>query len=233
MTETTLTKFYEVGGCVRDEIIGVKSKDIDYAVESPNFDTMRVAIENRGGTIFMEQPEFFTIRAKVPNLGCADFVLCRKDGHYRDGRHPESVAVGTLHDDLARRDFTMNAIAKDEDGNIIDPFGGISSIEVGTIRCVGNALTRMVEDPLRLLRALRFAVTKRMGLDKDIKACLENYNLIGSIRNTVSVERIREELTKAFLCDTPATLDYLYQYGHLRTAIFRGQDIRLLPTMRK
>ena len=117
----------------------------------------------------MEQPEYLTIRAKVPGIGPADFVLCRKDGSYRDGRHPESVAVGTLHDDLARRDFTMNAIAKDEDGKIIDPFGGIGAIEIGIIECVGQARMRMEEAQLRLLRAIRFAVTKQMGLSRNLR----------------------------------------------------------------
>jgi len=230
---TKNTKFYEVGGCVRDAIIGVESKDIDYAVEADSFDTMRTAIEDRGGSIFMEQPEYFTIRAKVPDLGCADFVLCRKDGGYRDGRHPDSVKVGSLHDDLSRRDFTMNAIAKDEDGNLIDPFGGIGSIEVGIIRCVGNAQSRMDEDQLRLLRAVRFSVTKQMGLDKDIQRCLNSLDLTLRLKDSVSVERIREELNKSFMFDTPRTLEVLEKFPLLRDAVFSSGAIRLQPTMKQ
>ena len=231
MTKTT--KFYEVGGCVRDAIIGVESKDIDYAVEADSYETMKTAIENRGGSIFMEQPEYLTIRAKVPNLGCADFVLCRKDGGYKDGRHPDSVKPGTLEDDLSRRDFTMNAIAKDEDGNLIDPFGGIHAIEIGIIRCVGNARRRMEEDQLRLLRAVRFSITKQMGIDRDIRRCLSSLTLISELKNSVSVERVREEMNKAFMFDTLRTLHTLEEFPLLRDSLFNSGAIRLQPTMKK
>lgn len=121
-------KFYQVGGSVRDSFIGLKSKDIDYAVEAPSFDAMREAIKERGGEIFLETPQFLTIRANVPGMGACDYVLCRKDGEYVDGRRPETVTAGTILDDLARRDFTMNAIAIAEDGTILDPFDGRKDI---------------------------------------------------------------------------------------------------------
>src|SRR4051812_9903063 len=109
-------KIYLVGGAVRDKIMNITPKDLDYSIECESFDAMRQYIIDRGGTIFLETPQYFTIRAKVPELGAADFVLCRRDGMYKDNRRPETVEVGTIFDDLARRDFTMNAIAIDEQG---------------------------------------------------------------------------------------------------------------------
>src|SRR5687768_7510936 len=115
-------QFFQVGGSVRDELLGKQSKDIDYAVEAPSYGAMREAIVERGGEIFQENEAFLTVRAKVPTLGACDYVLCRKDGTYdKDGRRPDFVEVGSLADDLARRDFTVNAMAKAEDGTLVDP----------------------------------------------------------------------------------------------------------------
>src|ERR1035438_8197642 len=102
-------KCYQVGGFVRDRLLGVKSKDLDYAVECADYPTMLRWIQSQG-KVYLEQPEFWTVRAHIGKLP-ADYVLCRKDGQYGDGRRPDSVSVGTLLDDLARRDFSVNAIA--------------------------------------------------------------------------------------------------------------------------
>ncbi len=223
-------KFYQVGGCVRDEILGLKSKDIDYSVVAPSYAAMKLEIQKRGGEIFLENPEFLTIRAKVPGMGACDFVCCRKDGAYSDGRHPESVEMGSLEDDLGRRDFTMNAIAKGEDGKLIDPFGGQRDIERQVIESVGMAEDRFREDYLRILRAVRFAVTKRMELSEEVeRACSKLYR--GVLK--VSVERIREELHKAFMCDTMETLGLLSQYGLDEVVFSKKVGLRLKPTLEK
>jgi len=120
---------FEVGGCLRDEFKGIPSKDVDFAVEAPSFEAMRDELIEDGFEIFEERPEFFTIRAKVPKgnpledrTRVADFVMCRKDGPSSDGRRPDFVEPGTIFDDLARRDFTVNAIARNAiTGEIIDP----------------------------------------------------------------------------------------------------------------
>lgn len=221
-------KFYLVGGAVRDEIMGKKSKDLDYAVECASFDAMREAIVERGGTIFLETPQYFTIRAKVPAMGACDFVLCRKDGKYEDGRRPETVEMGTLYDDLARRDFTMNAIAKGENGEYVDPFNGIEDIKRGLIRCVGNAEDRFNEDYLRMLRAIRFSVTKNMRIDTDINSAI--WKLKTKIAE-VSVERIREELLKAFSFNTIETLGILDHYGLEKILFTPKLGLRLKPTL--
>lgn len=222
-------KFYKVGGCVRDAILGVQSKDIDFSVEAPSYEAMHAEIAKRG-KIFTEDKSFFTIRAII-NGEAADFVLCRKERGYSDGRHPDLVEIGTLDDDLARRDFTMNAIAIAEDGTYYDPHDGIKDIKYGLIRCVGVAADRFREDSLRILRALRFSITKRFTLDSEIKKCLEDVELVNLLAN-VSVERVRDELHKAFKCDTLATLHLLASYPYIQHQIFHQKNLWLEPTLK-
>lgn len=224
-------KMYLVGGYVRDKILGVKSKDMDYSVEAESYAAMKEAIEQRGGDIFLEKPEYLTIRARVPGLGAADFVLCRKDGIYIDGRRPEDVEPGTLMDDLARRDFTMNAIAMSEDGEYIDPFEGRDAIEHGIIRCVGEAHDRFAEDHLRMLRAIRFAITKNMHMVPVIYDCLEDPDMVDKLAK-VSIERVREEMLKCFHHSTLDTLRLLGDLPLVRDVVF-GSGLWLKPTLEK
>lgn len=225
-------KFYQVGGSVRDEILGLRSKDIDYSVEASSYNEMREAIIDRGGEIFLETPEYFTIRANVPGMGACDYVLCRKEADYSDGRRPDKVEIGTLYDDLARRDFTMNAIAKDEDGNLIDPFDGQKDLANGLIRCVGSAEERFSEDYLRMVRAIRFAITKKMELDWAIDACLRERNMQDNLIK-VSVERIREELVKAFKHCTITTLLMIRDFELEPILFHKSLGLRLEPTLKK
>ena len=188
-------KIFMVGGCVRDEILGRHSKDIDFSVvvepkdQHPGdpdfsfaphdpFEVMKRKLEFAGFKIFTENKEHLVIRAHVPkNEGwvfadlpantTADFVLARKEGTYSDGRRPDAVEPGTLHDDLARRDFTMNAIAKDEFGNFHDPFNGRADIAAHMIRAVGSPEDRFSEDALRILRAFRFSATLGFWIEKN------------------------------------------------------------------
>lgn len=230
-----MAKFYKVGGCVRDKLLGVPYKDIDFSVEAKSYEDMRQAILDRGCKIFLENPEFVTIRARDPEYGGVDFVLCRRDGEYIDCRHPESVQAGSLLDDLARRDFTMNAIAEDESGKIHDPFNGREHMQDKVIRCVGNAADRFNEDALRMIRAIRFAVTKEMHLSHAIQNCLRDKDMVDKI-TLVSVERIREELLKAFAFSTLNTLLLLERYHRVRDLVFdqaTNRDLRLMPTLKE
>lgn len=219
-------KIFQVGGSVRDKLLGVKSKDIDYAVECDSFLEMRQHIASIG-TIFLEKPEFLTIRAKV-NGEFADYVMCRKDGHYSDNRRPDSVTPGTIMDDLARRDFTMNAIAIDtETGTYLDPFNGIGDIASMTIRCVGSN-DRLIEDPLRLLRLIRFVIKLNFHIERELSDFIfdtEWKDLLAS----VSVERQREELTKCMAMNTLQTLRLL-SWFELDRCLFNG-PLWLKPTL--
>lgn len=228
----TACVYYQVGGSVRDELLGLKSKDIDYTVVAPSYEAMKLDLICRDAEIFLEKPEYLTIRAKVASMGGAcDFVLARKDGFYYDGRHPESVTVGTIHDDLSRRDFTINAIAKDGTGSLIDPYNGVKDIKGRVVRCVGSAEQRFSEDGLRMLRAIRFSITKEMSLDAQIVKCLSSKMFWEPRLNGVSVERIREELYKCFSFSTPRTLGIFDFYKSLRNHLFETSNLWLRPTL--
>lgn len=224
-------KLYRVGGFVRDELLGVRSKDLDFAVEAPSYEAMVEYVRERG-EIYLESPQFWTVRAHIKGKLPADFVLCRKDGQYSDGRRPDSVSVGTLHDDLSRRDFTMNAIAVDEvSGEYIDPFNGRIDLSNRLIRCVGNAYDRFFEDSLRLLRAIRFKIVKGFKLHEDIVECLNTVALAERL-SAVSDERKREELHKCLAHNTPATLAILGEHSLISEAVFGSKKLWLMPTMK-
>lgn len=228
------TKFYLVGGAVRDKVMGIKNpKDMDFTVEAESFDAMRDAILARGSKIFLEQEQFLTIRAKMPFAGRqvdADFVLARKesDSDYSDGRRPNTVVIGTLMDDLARRDFTMNAMAETEDGEIIDPFNGREHIKQKILCTVGNSDIRFNADRLRVLRAVRFEITKHMMMDINIDMSIKkNSSLIG-----VSAERIADEVNKMMRFDRKATIQSLFvEYNELGMEVLKyiGLEATLKP----
>ena len=105
-------QLFEVGGSIRDEVLGLENKDRDFvAVCDGGWEELLRWSNDVMDKVFLVTPDFFTIRGLVNNE-VMDVVLARKDGAYSDGRHPDSVEPGSLGDDLARRDFTMNAIAR-------------------------------------------------------------------------------------------------------------------------
>ena len=219
---------YKVGGAVRDQFLGVKSKDIDYAVEAPSFEAMQDFISAQG-KIFLSKPEFFTIRAKV-NGEDADFVLCRREHGYTDGRRPDSVTIGDIYDDLSRRDFTMNAIAvRVVDDEVIDPHHGVTDLQRRVVRCVGRAEARFNEDSLRMIRAVRFAITKGFVLDQEIQDALNDVYILDKLRN-VSRERVREELNRCFRHDTLNTMRMFERFGRLRDRVFSDDALWLEAT---
>ena len=237
---------YAVGGSVRDEILGLDNKDHDFTAvcnkEYPLFVQQAFALLARelkeaGYLIFIEKPKYATIRARFPKghqheKMVADFVLARKEGPYSDGRRPDYVKLGSLHDDLARRDFTMNAIAKTENGEFIDPFGGRMAINDGLITCVGKAEYRFREDALRGLRALRFSITKNFSLSAGIRNALTESWFIEALES-VSAERKREELSKMFRHNVVESMALLTSFGYdLAQAIFKD-GLWLMPTLKE
>lgn len=226
---------YEVGGCVRDDLLGIPSKDIDYCAEAPSFDALREWLVEGGFEIFVDMPEYLTLRARFPRDGgwehsgkTADFVMARIDGEYTDGRRPDVVTPGTILDDLARRDFTVNAMARTASGVLLDPHNGQRDLATRTLRAVGNPMLRLAEDPLRALRAVRFAVTKGFTIESNLGFALSTVTMADLV-STVVVERRREELHKAFLFDTVKTLALLSELGRpmLHAAL---ADMWLKPT---
>jgi tRNA nucleotidyltransferase/poly(A) polymerase len=234
-------RLYEVGGCVRDELLGVEAKDVDFAVEAPSFDAMMDYIQkDLGFKVFLSKPEFLTVRAQVradhklrERCKDADFVLCRKDGPSTDGRRPDFVEPGTILDDLARRDFTVNAMAKDPfTGELIDPHGGRFDLIGHTLRFVGDPMTRIREDGLRVMRALRFSITKGMHLDNPSHQAVYSDEAAAMLQK-VSIERIRDEFGKMLAHDQMATIRMVAGFHcYLQTAIFR-EGLRLAPTLKQ
>lgn len=242
-------KFYEVGGCVRDEILGLKSKDIDYvAVPSEEllkdvssahtmFGILEEYLKVEGFEIFLITDSCFTIRAKFPKehkyQGVADFVMARKEIGYVEGTRQPIVVPGTLYDDLQRRDFTLNALAKDEDGNIIDYFDGVWALEARMLITPLDSRITMLDDPLRLLRAFRFSITKNFVISPRVwETCLMD-SVVDKLDKVVSQERIRDEVYKMMKHDTIKTLDLFYDINRINPKLIEimfGRGMWLKPT---
>lgn len=237
--------FYEVGGKVRDELLGLESKDVDY-VAVPNeellkqYDTAEEMFKVLESHLRVEQYEIFlitadcfTIRAKFPighrYFGVADFVMARKEIGYIPGTRTPIVKPGTLYDDLERRDFTLNALAKDSDGKIIDYFNGQEDLKRGVLRTPLEVNITFNDDPLRILRAIRFCITKGLWLNEEMDKAIRDYDYDERM-GVVSAERIREELYKCFKYDTLKTLRGLDDYPRLRNYIFGKTNLWLKPT---
>lgn len=233
-------KEYLVGGFVRDELLGLPSKDKDYSFvfeDTKQFISAEEAflemekIIKEKGEIFLSTPDCYTIRYKeFLTKEIKDVVLARKEIGYEPGTRKPIVVPGTLLDDLTRRDFTINAIAKDPiTGTLIDPFNGQGDLKIKTLRTPINGQITFEDDPLRLLRALRFAVTKGFYISPEIHQILWDFDYDSKF-NVVSEERIREELYKCFRSDTLATLKMLYKYYRLKEYIFKTTKLWLKPT---
>jgi tRNA nucleotidyltransferase/poly(A) polymerase len=239
-----MIKIYEVGGAVRDSLWGQQSKDVDFVMIAPSYAAMREHLIDEGFKIFVEKPEFVTIRASVPKdhplrarTKDADFVLARKDSPTSDGRRPDYVEPGTLEDDLARRDFTINAIARDPlTDEIIDPHNGRADIESRMLRFVGDPMQRITEDGLRVLRGLRFMVTKRLHAPEATWDALVS-DKAALMLHWVSIERIREEVEKMFAADTVTSLQLLSKLPiGTQYTIFRSDErkaLRLSATLKE
>jgi len=229
-----MVEYYKVGGYVRDLLLGVKSKDIDYAVEAESYNEMREDLLKKGVRIFQERPKFFSIRGSHPQYGGVDYTLCRKDGFYSDGRRPDSVESGTIYDDLARRDFTINAIALYEGAKegwvaYIDPHKGREDIENMYLQCVGDTYERFTEDPLRILRAVRFHLTKGFILSLDIEEAFADQKLLTKLVETTAIERVYEEVYKCFLYDSWKTLMFFRYHRPLENTVFLDIGLGLSP----
>jgi len=201
--EKLIGKNYEahvVGGCVRDLLLNKKPKDWDITTNAKPEEIKKIFpksfYENKFGTVTV------LTDAKDETLKEIEITTYRKDGKYSDKRHPDEIKYAkNIEEDLARRDFTVNALALDEDKKIIDPFLGQDDLKNEIIRTVGKAEERFDEDALRMLRAVRFArVLSAQGGPasgweieaKTFKAIQKNAGWIQAI----SKERIKDELVK-------------------------------------
>lgn len=191
---------YIVGGCVRDWLLGQKPKDWDVTTVARPEDILRVFPEAK------YENSFGTVLVKVKNKeGKTETVVevttYRSEQGYSDRRHPDQVRFeDSLEKDLARRDFTINAMAMDEQQQIIDFYGGQDDLRKRIIRSVGEPTERFKEDALRLLRAVRF--TSQLGFSLEPKTERAIVKLAGSLK-FVANERIRDELIKILSSERP------------------------------
>jgi tRNA nucleotidyltransferase/poly(A) polymerase len=241
-----MPKLFKVGGCVRDSFLGIDSKDIDFTFVLDNleqtveqgFSDMETWMTERGFQIFLSTPDMFTIRAKFPkgdpNEGLvADFVMARKEIGYKPGTRQPILVLGTLEDDLIRRDFTLNAMAVSEDGTIIDLFSGKEDLDAKVLRTPLPASQTMMDDPLRFLRALRFSITKGFAIHVDIFEAMGQPAILEKLEKVVSAERIREEVFKMMKADTVKTLELFRDVEVILpgfTALVFGRGLWLKPT---
>lgn len=224
-------RIFEVGGSIRNELLGKSAKDRDFAVIAPDYETMRQYLLDRGAAIYQERPQFVSIRAKLEPLGAVDFTLARKESFYTDARHPDSVSPAkTIEEDLARRDFTMNAIAREAGTNVlIDPFEGQISIKFKVIKSVGKAVDRFTEDRLRIFRAIRFACQLGFDISDEIHDAIDNFHTIAAFA-PVTKEMMQIELHKAFSADWRRAL-ILLDMHHFLWDIVKHKEIWLKPTL--
>ena len=179
---------YFVGGSVRDRILGLAVNDVDIATSAmPNEikeifkRTVDIGIEH-GTVMVLENDESYEI------------TTFRTESTYKDFRHPDSVTfVRSLTEDLMRRDFTMNAIAMDMEGNLIDPFNGLEDIDKRIIRAVGKPEERFQEDALRMMRAVRFAAQLDFEIEEETLLSIRQK---AKLLTNIAIERIQVEFEK-------------------------------------
>ncbi|WP_314857315.1 CCA tRNA nucleotidyltransferase [Stomatobaculum longum] len=203
--ETAGFQAYAVGGCVRDSILGKEPDDWDLTTDARPEEvkalfprTVDTGLQHGTVTVLLGGEGY-------------EVTTYRIDGSYSDGRHPDSICfTPSLAEDLKRRDFTINAMAVSERGELVDLFGGQEDLARGCIRCVGDPYARFREDALRMLRAVRFAAQLNFEIEAEtFKALTElSPNLA-----RVSKERILAELTKLLLSNHPEKLELLYVAG--------------------
>ena len=180
---------FEVGGSVRDELLGLEVYDFDFATDATPEEMMKF-LPDANDTF----AKYGCIKYKGEH-GRAEITTFRVEEDYDDYRHPRTVKfVKTLEEDYKRRDFTINAIYKDIDGNLYDPSHGVFDINNKVIRFIGNPETRIKEDPLRIIRAKRFATKLGFKIEEN---SLEAMNKLSYLLDKLNPDKIRQEERKS------------------------------------
>ena len=182
-----------VGGCVRDMLLGKEPKDWDICTSAKPEEMQQVFADVHVVDTGLQHGTLTVVLHHTPY----EVTTFRIDGEYTDHRHPDAVAfVQDVREDLARRDFTVTAMAYHPQEGLVDAFSGQQDLERAVIRCVGEPAKRFEEDALRILRAMRFAATYAFAVEeKTAEAIHAMYPTL----KKVAGERVREELTK-LLC---------------------------------
>jgi putative nucleotidyltransferase with HDIG domain len=196
---------YLVGGAARDMLLNRTPKDFDFTTNALPKEIKEILRDNN--IKFYDIGEKFGTIAANWNCGVVEITTHRKD--LTQGRHPEVAFAASLEEDLLRRDFTINSIAIDKDGHQIDVYGGSRDIKDKIIRATGNPEQRIKEDPLRMLRATRFASQLGFNIEEKTKAAITEY---APLILDISRERWLQEMTKLLLGNNAYNaLELLYE----------------------
>lgn len=208
-----------VGGAVRDEMMGINPKDIDICTSMFPEEVLRHFPES-----FASGMAFGTISVKTVDADFVEITTFRKD--LGSGRHPKVEYTDNFSEDAGRRDFTINAMGKKCNGEIIDIFGGREDIENRIIRSVGNPRDRLNYDsggdPLRAMRAVRFAIRLGFTIDAELGEVIRDIDL-----STVASERIWKEFAQMMKMDAAGTIDILDEYNLLRKMLPEIDDLKV------
>jgi tRNA nucleotidyltransferase (CCA-adding enzyme) len=210
---------YLVGGGVRDLVLGREPKDFDVATSARPEAVMQLFGQRFAIPTGLQHGTVTVLTGSPPAGRPVEVTTFRGEGVYLDGRRPSAVEFGkTLHEDLARRDLTMNAIAYDPlAATLVDPFGGRADIGRKLVRAVGDPVARFTEDGLRPMRAVRQATQLSFTIDPPTAAAIPA--ALGSFRK-VSAERVRDELMKILAVDRPARgMELMRETGLLEAVI--------------
>lgn len=196
---------YAVGGCVRDSILAKRPEDWDITTSARPEEikkifrrTVDTGIEHGTVTVLMGRDSF-------------EVTTYRIDGAYEDSRHPKEVEfTDQLTEDLRRRDFTINAMAYNDDVRLVDVFGGMKDLNHHLIRCVGDPKERFSEDALRILRAVRFSAQLDFPIEEETAEAVRE--LAPTLKN-ISAERIQAELVKLLVSPHPERIQDAYELG--------------------
>lgn len=204
-----------VGGCVRDLLLGRRPNDWDVCTSAAPERVMELFPHSYPTGIKHGTVTVISQRRPV------EITTFRSDGPYSDHRHPEYVRLtDSLAEDLARRDFTINSMAMDIDGEITDLYSGREDLSRRIIRCVGDPEKRFSEDALRILRALRFSA--QLGFDIEDKT-MDAAKRLSPLASGLAAERVRTELEKVLLSPRPETAEAMLSMGLIKGAALSGE----------
>lgn len=197
-----MSNWFLVGGAVRDLQLGAEPADMDY-VYTGNYEDMMTGIRARGITVYLEKPEFQTARVKSEKYGAVDIQSAIE-----------------LFDNLGRRDFTINAMAYSEaTGELYDPYGGLDDLRKFRLQTVKSPSSTFINDPVRILRMLRFAIQYGLAIDPNILAVARSEHLLKSIQDA-EPQRVRNEFEKLFKQHPAQVTQYLTFLGQETLSAF-------------
>ncbi len=223
-----------VGGCVRDSLLGKNPSDWDITTSATPYQvkeifgrTIDTGIQHGTVTVLVDRKiTGNTGDAGITSEYAFEVTTYRVDGIYEDHRRPKEVSfTSNLEEDLKRRDFTINAMAYNDEQGVIDIFGGVEDLKSGIVKCVGNPSDRFDEDALRILRAVRFAAQLNFKIEEETQIAMKKQ--CGFLKD-ISAERIQVELTKLIMSDHPEKLVDAYELG--LTAIILPEFDEMMST---